>query len=215
MVPFKGIPMVERVIRNIADAGISHVIVNVHHYAEELTRFLSGLKIAGMQIEISDERGQLMDTGGAILQARNFFMNDEAFLVHNVDVHTNLDIPALLRSHFEEDCLVSMAVKERRTSRSLLFSSDGLLAGWRHNETGEERYPDGPQPNLKAFGNSCIQVINTGFFKHFPETKPISLVNMYLDIAKDEKIRAFIHNDDYWYDLGRYENFVQAEKEKF
>ena len=95
LVPFKGVPLLERVVRNIAAAGINHIIVNVHHFAEQVIEFMDHLHIDGVELSVSDETRQLMDTGGALLHAREFFEGDEDFLVHNVDVVTNLDISAI------------------------------------------------------------------------------------------------------------------------
>ncbi len=215
LVPFKGIPMVEGVIRNLYKAGFREIIVNVHHYADLLKSFLDRLQLAGLSIYVSDETARLMDTGGAVLQAREHFRNDKSFLVHNVDVWTNLDVPAMIRAHQGDNSLVTMAVKKRSTSRSLLFDRENLLAGWRHNETGEERYVSENRENLQDFGNSCIQIINTEFLDFFKDSEPFPLVPMFLDLAADHRIRAFIHNEDYWYDLGRYENFLLAGKELF
>lgn len=213
LVPFRGMPMVERIIRNLAAAEIDHVIVNVHHFAAQLTEYLNGLVIPGVTISVSDEKDRLMDTGGALLHARDYFAGEDAFLVHNVDVMTSLDIPALIRSHRSGSALATLAVKKRITSRSLLFDGEGCLAGWRHNETGEERIIRKDASLLEDYGNSCVQVINMEFMDHFPDTEPLNLTEMYLDLAADNRIHAFIHNEDYWYDLGRYQNFMNAEKE--
>ena len=215
LVPFNGVPMVEGVIRKLYGAGIREVIVNVHHFAGDVKAFLAGLNFPGLDIHISDESGQLMDTGGAILQARNYFRDEKSFLVHNVDVYTNLDIADLIETHMRDDCLVTMAVKKRTTSRSLLFNSENILAGWRHNETGEELILSGQTELLQDFGNSCVQVINSELLDYFPDTKPLPLVKMFLDLSADHRIRAYVHNEDYWYDLGRYKNFLLARKELF
>ena len=215
LVPFRGVPMVESVIRKLYGAGIHEIIVNVHHFAEEVTSFLERLNIGGLTIHISDESAQLMDTGGAVLLAREFFKGEKNFLVHNVDVQTSLDISALIEAHQKEDCLVTMAVKKRTTSRSLLFDEDKKLIGWRHNETGEERFVSAHPDKSHDYGNSCVQVISSELFDYYPDTKPLPLVQMFLDLAADHEICAHIHNQDYWYDLGRYENFQQAEKELF
>jgi len=99
LVPFKGMPMVERIIRNLADAGIEEIMVNVHHFAGQVIEFLDHLVVGDVKLYISDETGELMDTGGAILQAREFLNREEDFIVHNVDVYTNLNIGDLLSSH--------------------------------------------------------------------------------------------------------------------
>lgn len=215
LVPFKGIPLLERIIRNIASAGIDHIVVNVHHHAEQVIQFLEKLEVPGTSLSISDERDQLMDTGGALLLARQIFQNEECFLLHNVDVITNLDITSLLRAHQDGEALVTLAVKKRNTSRSLLFNAEGYLSGWRHNETGEERIVRNSESPLHDYGNSCIQVISGDFFLHFSETRPLNLTGMYLDLAKDYRIQPFIHNEDYWYDLGSYDNYLKADKEVF
>jgi len=212
LVPFKGMPMVERIIRNLADAGIEEIMVNVHHFAGQVIEFLDHLVVGDVKLYISDETGELMDTGGAILQAREFLNREEDFIVHNVDVYTNLNIGDLLRSHREGDALVTLAVKTRPTSRSLLFDETGSLCGWIHNETGEKRMVRTPSGSLEDFGNSCVQVINAGFLDFFPETEPRSLTEMYLELAERHKIGAYLHNQDFWFDLGRYNNFIKADK---
>ncbi len=214
LVPFRGVPMLEGILRNLVSAGVDYIVVNVHQYAEEVVEFAQKLDLGGARLFISDETDRLMDTGGALLKAREHFIGED-FLVHNVDVITNLDIPSLIRAHREGDALVTLAVKKRPTSRSLLFDSQGCLCGWRHNETGEERLVrDGTGP-LKDYGNSCIQVIGGDFFRHFSETRPLNLTDMYLELAGKHRIRSYVHNQDYWYDLGRYENYLKADKEVF
>jgi NDP-sugar pyrophosphorylase family protein len=215
LVPFKGIPLVERVIRNLAVAGVHQVMVNVHHFASRVVEFLDGLTVEGMTIHISDETSELMDTGGALLQAREFLRKEDNFIVHNVDIFTDLDIVDLIRHHREGNALATIAVKKRPTSRSLLFDETGSLCGWIHNETGEKKMARTPSGSLEALGNSCVQVIDAGFLDFFPETGPRSLTDMYLELAEHHKIGAFIHNRDYWYDLGRYNNFIKADKEVF
>lgn len=215
LVPFQGGPLVERIIRNIASAGIDHIVVNVHHFADQVIHFLEQLDIPGTRLSISDEHKHLMDTGGALLLAREHFRNEEDFLVHNVDVITNLDITALVKAHRKRDAIATLAVKQRPTSRSLLFNTEGCLAGWRHNETGEEKIVRKTEGPLADYGNSCIQVISGDFFRHFPETRPLNLTDMYLELAKNQRIRPFIHNEDYWVDLGRYDNYLKADKEVF
>jgi len=215
LVPFKGIPMLERVIRNLAAAGIDQIVVNVHHFSAEVIRFIDQMNIPGIRIFISDESEQLMDTGGGLLQARQYFQDEKDFLVHNVDIVSNLDLSSLIEAHRNGNAIVTMAVKKRPTSRSLIFNTDGCLCGWRHNESGEEKFLKNVTPALEDFGNSCVQVINGKFFEYFPETQAANLTNMYLGIAEKQCIRPFIHNDDYWYDLGRYENYLKADKQVF
>lgn len=212
LVAFRGVPMVERIIRNLAYAGVQDIMVNVHHFAGQVVEFLDKLEVEGVNLYISDETGELMDTGGAILLAREFLKREEDFIVHNVDVYTDLDIGDLIRNHRNGKALASLAVKKRPTSRSLLFDDTGFLCGWMHNETGEKRMVRTPSGSLEDFGNSCVQVINAEFLDFFPKTEPRSLTEMYLELAEQHMIGAYTHNQDYWYDLGRYNNFIKADK---
>lgn len=215
LVPFRGIPLVERVIRNLASAGIDRIMVNVHHFADQLIDFLDHLDIPGIRIAVSDEREMLLDTGGALLHARDFLSEEGDFLVHNVDVLTNLDIPALIEAHQRSEAFATLAVKKRPTSRSLLFDERGFLSGWRHNETGETRIVRKGGGNLEDYGNSCVQVVSRELFRVYPETRPMNLTDMYLDLAGRHRIQPFIHNEDYWFDLGTYENYLKSDKEVF
>ncbi len=212
LVSFRGKPMVERIIRNLADAGVKDIMVNVHHFAGQVVEFLDKLEVEGVNLYISDETGELMDTGGAILLAREFLKREKDFIVHNVDVYTDLDIGDLIRNHRNGKALASLAVKKRPTSRSLLFDDTGFLCGWIHNETGEKRMVRTPSGSLEDFGNTCVQVINAEFLDFFPKTEPRSLTEMYLELAEHHMIGAYTHNQDYWYDLGRYDNFIKADK---
>lgn len=215
LVPFQGIPLLERVVRKLAAAGIDHIIINVHHFGDQVIDLISRLDVRGTVLSVSDEREKLMDTGGAILQARNYFTGEPDFLVHNVDVLTNLDIPALIKAHRSGEALVTVAVKQRPTTRSLLFDHQGFLSGWRQNETGETRIVRKASGGLEDYGNSCIQVISGEFFNYFPETLVRNLTDQYLELAPNHRIQPYIHNEDYWYDLGRFESFRKADKEVF
>jgi MurNAc alpha-1-phosphate uridylyltransferase len=211
LVKFNQVPLFHRVVQNLFDAGIEGIIVNIHHYPDQVIAFLEGKEYYGGKVVISDERDQLMDTGGALKHAAWFLDDGNPFLVHNVDVYTNLDIRKLIDHHTCDNALVTMAVKDRPTSRSLLFNEHLQLIGWRHNETGKEINVYEDQQVAYAYGNSCVQVIQPVFFKMVDSEDPFSLTESYLDLARNHVIRGFEHNKDYWFDLGRYDNFRKAE----
>ncbi len=211
LVRFNKEPLLHRVVNNLLDAGIEAIIVNVHHYPDQIINFLREQKNYGGRVVISDEKRHLMDTGGAITHAAWFLDDGNPFLVHNVDVYTNLNIRELIDCHLKSDSLVTLAVKDRPTSRSLLFNDQLRLIGWRHNETGEEIYIKDEQQVAYSYGNSCVQVIQPEFFNLVNHDSPFSLTKSYLDLARDHLVRGHVHNDDYWFDLGRYNNFKEAE----
>lgn len=213
LVRFNGIPLLEIIIKRLLTSGIEEVVINIHHMADQVLEFLEMKNYYEGRVLISDERDRLMDTGGGLLKARDLLYSDEPFLLHNVDVLTNLDINELILSHKSEKALITIAVKNRPTSRLLLFDENNCLAGWCHNESGEKRIVRDYEGELNSYGNSCVYVFNPEFFHLVDNKEPVSLTDIYLELAKQHKIKAFVHNQDYWYNLGLYESFMNAETE--
>jgi MurNAc alpha-1-phosphate uridylyltransferase len=211
LVRFKGTPLLEIIIKRLLNIGMEKIIVNVHHMADQVVKFLKSRDYYQDSVLISDETDRLMDTGGGVLKASELLNNGEPFLIHNVDIYTNLDITKLIQTHKSDNALITIAVKKRTTSRSLLFDEQNLLTGWQHNQTGEKRIIREYSGNLTDYGNSCVYVINPEFFRLVQIREPISLTDIYLDLAKKHTIKGYIHNQDYWYNLGLYDAFLKAE----
>lgn len=213
LVIFNGVPLLEIIIMRLLNAGIEKIVVNIHHMADQVIEFLRSKEYYQDKILVSDERDRLMDTGGGILKASELLNNGEQFLVHNVDVYTNLDITKLIRAHQTDNALITIAVKKRITSRSLLFDDQNRLTGWQHNQTEEKKIIRDYSGDLADYGNSCVYIINPEFFSLVQTREPISLTDIYLDLAKKNLIKGYIHNQDYWYNLGLYDDFLKAESE--
>ncbi|KPK79631.1 MAG: hypothetical protein AMS27_17815 [Bacteroides sp. SM23_62_1] len=213
LVRFNGVPLLEIIINRLFVSGIDEIVINIHHMADQVLEFLKKKDYYNGRVIISDERDRLMDTGGGVLKARDLLYSDEPFLLHNVDVLTSLDINQLIMSHKKEKALITIAVKKRPTSRLLLFDENNCLAGWCHNETGEMRIGREYMGELSSYGNSCVYIFNPEFFDLVDNQEPVSLTDIYLELARQYIIKAFIHNDDYWYNLGLYDSFVKAEVE--
>lgn len=213
LVKFRGTPLLEIIIVRLLDAGIEKIIVNLHHMADQVVDFLKSRGYFNSRVEVSDERDRLMDTGGGVLKAAEFLNIGEPFLVHNVDVFTNLDFARLIRTHKSDNALITIAVKKRITSRSLLFDEQNRLSGWQHNQTMEKKIIRNYSGELTDYGNSCIYIINPEFFSLVNTREPISLTDIYLELAKTYIIKGYIHNQDYWYNLGLYDAFLKAETE--
>src|SRR5205085_5159318 len=131
--------------------------VNVHHFAEQVMQAIETNKGWGSRITISDERGQLLDTGGGLKKARSYFDVDEPFLTTNVDILTDLDVDKLIRFHTQKQPLISFAVSNRKTSRYFLFDEDGRLCGWENTKTAEKKISIDKQ-NLVRKGYSCVVI---------------------------------------------------------
>jgi MurNAc alpha-1-phosphate uridylyltransferase len=213
LVIFHGKPLLEIIINRLLSSGIEKIVVNIHHLANQVLEFLKSRDYYNGRVLVSDETDRLMDTGGGVLKARELLDNGEPFILHNVDVYTNLDITRLVETHQADNALITIAVKERTPSRSLLFDEQDFLSGWQNNKTGEKRIIRDFKGDLKDYGNSCVYVINPEFFQLISTREPVSLTDLYLNLARNYPIKGFIHNQDFWYNLGLYETFLQAEAE--
>ncbi|NLX41774.1 MAG: NTP transferase domain-containing protein [Bacteroidales bacterium] len=149
LVPVGGIPLLERVILRLKEAGYRHIVVNVHHFAEQIIDFIDQNDSFGISVEISDERDLLRETGGGIRHAAQLLSSDH-FLVHNVDIISDLDIPLFEKKYLEteRECidgekplLATILVSERKTQRFFLFDNYNYLVGWTNIATGEVRSP--------------------------------------------------------------------------
>jgi NDP-sugar pyrophosphorylase family protein len=213
LVPFMGVPLLEIIIQKMLDAGIDSIVVNIHHYAQQVIAFMESRNYYDDRVILSDEGDMLMDTGGGVLKARPYLEDDQPFVLYNVDVYTNLDIKKLYAHHLENNALITLAVTGRQTSRSLLFDQDGYLAGWEHNQTGERKVVRDSPGTLQAYANSCVHVLDQDFFKYNRLKGIVSLTDIYLDLATEHNIARFVHNEDFWYNLGLLESFREAEQE--
>src|ERR1035437_430043 len=130
LVPITGKPLLEHTILKLKSAGFDEIIVNIHHFPDQIIDFLKVNNNFGIRIEVSDERDQLLDTGGGIRKAKQFFDNGEPFLVHNVDILSNVDLAELYNQHLRTNSLATLVVSQRDTFRYLLFDNNLRLNGW-------------------------------------------------------------------------------------
>lgn len=215
LVEIRGIPLLAGVISRLAQQGFREIIVNTHHLADQVDEFLAGYcrrhRRAGITLEVSREE-QLLDTGGGVQRASWFFDDGQPFLVHNVDVLSDLHLGRLLQAHLDSGALATLAVRQRKSSRRLLFDSRGSLCGWQSLATGQERMarpPEGPLTPLSFMG---IQVISPALLDSLTLSPPFSLVDAYLQAAgRGQPIRAYRADEAKWADLGSRERFRQAE----
>lgn len=207
--------MLEHVILKLKDAGFHQIVINIHHLGQQIIDFLAANNNFGVQIDISDERDYLLDTGGGIKKAAKFLQGNEPFLIHNVDILSDIDLRSLYNQHLETNPLATLLVSKRNTSRYLLFNKENKLCGWRNHETGEVKsyYPyfDPSQYNEYAFGG--IHVLSPEIFEWMEEwTGKFSIINFYLSICAKTNIRAFPAENLRLLDIGKPETLEEAEK---
>ena len=203
--------MLENLILKLKSVGITRMLINVHHHADLIIDFLQSNKWKGLKIEISDERNQLLDTGGAIKNVNYFFEGKENILVHNVDVITEVDFSALQNYHNEKGNLISLCVRERQSSRGLLFDMENNLKGWTNNSTSEFKWVDDETKNYEQKAFSGVYLASPNFTKKLPFEGRFSIIDAWLKIAKTEKISAFEDLTPNWFDLGSVEKINIAE----
>lgn len=216
LVEVGGKPMLQRVIEKFKSAGVNEIVINVHHFAEKIIDFIDSNNNFGLSIHISDERERLLDTGGAILKARNWLDGDEPFMVHNADIVTDFDIHVMLQAHIKSDAAVTMLVDRRDTSRYLLFDSVGVMRGWTNIKTGE-RLPAGVDVGAlipKAFGGVHILSPSKVYKKmeNFSTDEKFSIIPFYVSLCGSDKLIGYTPDEHYhWIDVGRPDTLAKAE----
>lgn len=216
LVEVAGKPMLRHVVERFKQAGISEIVVNVHHFADKIIDYIRDNDYFGVTIHVSDERDYLLDTGGAILKARRWLDGNEPFLVHNADIMTNLDLVALERNHIDSGAAATLVVSPRETSRYLLFDANFDLCGWTNVKTGEilPQGIDTTHMDKMAFGGIHILSPDAIYrlLSTFSDDKKFSIIPFYAKKCREIKIRGYLSPTPYkWVDIGRPETLAKAE----
>jgi len=205
-----GKSLLQRNILYLQQAGITDVIVNVHHFAGQITRAIDEHNGWGSRITISDETDAVLETGGGLKKAAWFFNDEDDFVLMNVDVLTDLPLQQMIATHVQNRPLATLAVTNRKTSRYFLFDEDNTLCGWRNIKTGEQKITRESSLFIeKAF--SGIHVINQLLFTRMHQQGKFSMVDAYLSLAKENTIKGFDHSNTKFIDVGKPESITQAE----
>ena len=214
LVPVGGRPLLEHVIQKLKGAGFERIVVNVHHFGQQIIDFLAAQNNYGLDICISDERAELLDTGGGIKKARAFFEPDSPVLIHNVDILSNADLNSVLAT---ADTLKTAALaisrRESKSGRYLLFDADRRLVGWTNTKSGEVR-----SPYEDALQRASLQVPFAGIHAFHPALFPLmdtwpdrfSIIDFYLSVCQDHFISGHLAAFDL-IDVGKLDSLAAAE----
>jgi N-acetyl-alpha-D-muramate 1-phosphate uridylyltransferase len=203
-------PLLQRNIEYLISYGITEIVINVHHFADQIIAFLEEHNYFGIEITISDETDQVLETGGGLLKAKENFTED--FLVLNVDILTDLNIADFIKAHHENKALVTLAVSDRDSSRKLFFNEKNELKGWRNLKTNEEIKAVDSLDNLNDLAFSGIHVISPTLFDKITERGKFSIMKVYMDLMQTESIIGFDHSGGILIDVGRPESVIEAEQ---
>ena len=209
LVKVGNVTLLEICIKNLKMQGIADIIINVHHFAEQIKYILAKNNNFGVNISISDEIEKLLDTGGGLKKAAWFFDDDKPFLLHNVDIISNLNLKTLYNLHINSNAMSTLAVRKRESGRYLLFNSDNILCGWKNLKT-EETISSVDVKLLKEFAFSGIHIIDPKIFSLMPNEKVFSMIDLYLKVMKSNHIYGYIDKDSFWMDVGNPANLKIA-----
>lgn len=207
-----GKPLLQRNIQYLQQFGINKVIVNVHHFANQIIDIVNKNNGWGSQIIISDETDEVLETGGGLKKAIPLFDNTENIVVMNVDILTNLNIHKMLEQHIKTNALATLAVTARETSRYFVFDHNNKLCGWMNTKTNEIKGIESfDETTYKKLAFSGIHIINKQLFTVMQQQGKFSMVDVYLDLMKTNNIIAFEHSADKFIDVGKPESIIKAE----
>jgi NDP-sugar pyrophosphorylase family protein len=206
-----GMTLVDHAISYLIDNRVDEIIINVHHQSDLVVKHLESNRY-NCNIIISDETNKLLDTGGGLLKAKEHLKNEDCFIAYNVDILTNLDLKQMAEIHkSKNDTLATLAVRDRSTSRYLLFDKQLKMIGWENRNSGE-RILHTKEDYLNAFAFSGIHIISNKIFDLLERTNQevFSITKSYIELSENNNINAYNHTNDYWFDVGKPETYQQA-----
>jgi putative membrane protein insertion efficiency factor len=191
LIELHGKALLKLVIDRLAAHGFRDIIINIHHFAGQIREYLAANQNFGLHIELSDESGLLLDTGGGIKKAAWFFDDGAPFLVHNVDIISNIDLAQLYAAHQSSGALATLCCSARPSSRQFLFNPQQRLCGWQNVDTGERIIALDTRQRLTPAAFSGIHVISPALVARMPQSGAFSIVDAYLQLASRALIMRF------------------------
>lgn len=212
-----GKPLLEYAIERFVKGGVTTLVINVHHFAEQIIEYVKANKHRWPQtnILISDESDFLLDTGGGLVKALQLFPDDKPVVVGNADVLCDVPIDWLYSEHVKGGRSATLLTRKRNSTRQLLFDDNGRLSGWRNMTTSEERLPrikDVDTASLHESAFCGFHVIEQGLIRFWLPVRKFSIIDAYLNVACDDKIHeAVLAPECHWFDVGTVEKLHVAE----
>ena len=212
LVEIAGVTMLERVARRLVEAGATRLIVNAHHHADQLARFIASRDGFGVETFISDESDELLDTGGGLKRAAPLCQGESPLFLHNVDILTDIDLRSLYAAHQAGGALVTLAVMRRPTTRYLIFDREGSLCGYGNAATGHQEWARDPVGEVEHLGFCGIHVADPALLGMIEEEGKFSIIYpLYMRLIR-EGARVAAHRVDgaLWIDIGSHEQLDRA-----
>ena len=215
LVALNGKPLLQHCIEDLIANGFHHIVINVHHFGEQIIDFVEQHHFDA-DIQISDERDLLMDTGGGIVKATPLFKDSKAVLVHNVDIISDVSLGEMSRQFLDSGDDAWLLTQDRETNRKLLFDEDNQLVGWTNKAERKFKWVNEERSGvstgsttLNEMAFSGLHFFRSDLFASF-ECKPQSVIDLYLNLAKTKSIVSVPIRPNYWFDLGKPEQLENA-----
>lgn len=212
-----GKSLLQRNVEYLQLNGIRDVVVNVHHFADQIEEAVQSNNGWGSNIVISDERNEVLETGGGLLFAKDLLQSDEPFVTLNADILTDLPIHELVNFHNNQQALISFAVSKRESTRQFLLNKEMQLCGWRNRATQEEKGPivSNTKINkleLEEWAYGCVVVFSPNIFTRIKERGKFSLTETFLSLSNEHKILGWPCQPKRWIDVGKPESIKTASE---
>lgn len=211
LIPLHGKPLIWYTIQQLLSLGISSLVVNVHHLGEQLADYFQK-NAFGIPVNLSDESDRLLDTGGGLLKARDFLKGADLIVAMNADILSDTSLQSLVDVHEKNQALATLVVRNRETSRYLLFDDAMVLSGWKNIQTGESKIARSAFDHSTPFAFSGIQIMSPEFLDLIEEEGKFSIIDVYLRLAKTRRIVGFVDESERWIDVGKPGELEKAEK---
>lgn len=208
LVDINGKTALRRAVEKCSAFGFNDIIINVHHFADMVENEVERLNKMGYKVVVSDERELLLENGGGLYKARNFF-DKNPFLLFNVDIISDFDLDALYKLHLEKKGLATLAVRHRPGKRFLLVDGEGQLRGWRNISTGEQILTGSKSDGLTEIAFSSMHIVEPEIFNYMHEGI-YSMIDLYLKLAANHSIYTLRHDEGYWVDIGTPDSLEQV-----
>lgn len=233
LAPVAGVPMLRRVVERLKQAGVDELVINVHHFADQIIDYVKSNNNFGIRIDISDESEMLLDTGGGLLLARHYLEHNGAVIIQNADILTDCSLAQMLGYHKSAEAMATLLVAGRKTQRYFMFSPDARLIGWTNLATGQFRPTEAvrfqSQAQLKAFGGLHIidsdnifeqlEKYNTSLIEKQPDCEVLngvakfSITDFYIETSDINVFRGYQFDQPYqWVDIGKAETLALANQ---
>jgi len=212
LVEVKGKPLLWYAIQNVMAAGATNIVINVHHFANQVIECVATLSYKDVTFHISDETDELLETGGGLLKAAPLFIPDLPILIYNADVLTNCNMQSIRDIHLKSNAMATLMVQNRQTSRYFLFDDENRLSGWENKAKNEEIIVrDGATLHSLAFNG--IHMVNYAILDLLGPIRKFSITNGYLELAADHQILGWDTWQGQWFDVGTIEKLETANNQ--